>query len=131
MKTLTILIVFISCAVLAAPSEKSSSPKRVVKSGTQSKSKFKSDVKAINAATPLSSAAKSKPTTSATAPAVAAAQNGGKLSTNIDFNDQLVGGKYQSPMEALSVVEDEKSIDDLIGVRKNFHDREERSKAMR
>lgn len=53
------------------------------------------------------------------------------LSTQVDFNDQVVGGKYQSPMEALSVVEDEKSIDDLIGVRKNFNDREQRSRSMR
>lgn len=94
------------------------SQKRVVKSGLTSKSKFKSDVKAINA----------KKTTST--PSADNRQHN-KLSTNVDFNDQLVGGKYQSPMEALSVVEDEKSIDDLIGVRKNFQDREQRAKAMR
>ncbi len=53
------------------------------------------------------------------------------LSTSINFNDQMVGGKYQSPFEALTIVEDEKSIDDLIGVRKNFQDRQRRSKVMR
>jgi len=53
------------------------------------------------------------------------------LSTDVHFGDQSVGGKYQLPMEALSVVENEKSIDDLIGVRKNFRDRVARTKGMR
>ena len=53
------------------------------------------------------------------------------LSTDVRFGDQSVGGKYQLPMEALSVVENEKSIDDLIGVRKNFQDRIMRTKGMR
>lgn len=53
------------------------------------------------------------------------------LTTDAKFDDQAVGGKYQLPMEALSVVENEKAIDDLIGVRKNFRDRISRSKGMR
>ena len=53
------------------------------------------------------------------------------LTTDASFSDQAVGGKYQLPMEALSVVENEKSIDDLIGVRKNFNDRILRTKGMR
>lgn len=53
------------------------------------------------------------------------------LSTDIRFSDQSVGGKYQLPMEALSVVENEKSIDNLIGIRKNFRDRIGRTKGMR
>lgn len=53
------------------------------------------------------------------------------LSTDVRFGDQAVGGKYQLPMEALSVVENEKSIDDLIGVRTNFQDRIARTKGMR
>ena len=53
------------------------------------------------------------------------------LTTDAKFGDQAVGGLYQLPMEALSVVENEKSIDDLIGVRKNFRDRVQRSKGMR
>jgi hypothetical protein len=56
---------------------------------------------------------------------------GSRLSTDVRFNDQMVGGQYQVPMEALSVVENEKSIDDLIGVRKNFKDRIEKSKGFR
>jgi hypothetical protein len=54
-----------------------------------------------------------------------------KLSTDVKFDDQAVGGKYQLPMEALSVVENDKSIDSLIGVRKNFRDRIARTKGMR
>ena len=53
------------------------------------------------------------------------------LTTDAKFNDQSVGGKYQLPMEALSVVENEKAIDDLIGVRQNFQDRVARTKGMR
>lgn len=96
------------------PSLKSS----VKKSSAKSKSKFKSTV-----------ASQKAPSTGVTE--IKAISTKSNLSTNIDFNDQTVGGKYQSPMEALSVVEDEKSIDDLIGVRKNFHDREDRAKSMR
>lgn len=54
-----------------------------------------------------------------------------KLSTDVRFGDHMVGGQYQVPMEALSVVENDKSIDDLIGVRKNFKDRIEKSKGFR
>lgn len=59
------------------------------------------------------------------------AQNGPRLSTDVRFDGQVVGGKIQNPLEALSVVENEKSIDDLIGVRKNFFDRSEKSKGLR
>ena len=54
-----------------------------------------------------------------------------KLSTDIKFDGQLVGGKIQSPFEALTVVENEKGIDDLIGVRAQFADRSQKSKGMR
>lgn len=54
-----------------------------------------------------------------------------KLSTDVRFDNHTVGGKIQSPLEALSVVENEKKIDDLIGVRKNFNDRRQRAKGMR
>lgn len=128
--TFTILLISTSYALKSSDSStaeitNSQPSKRLVKSGKASKSKYKSDVKSINAKT---NSGNIKKTTAAPA---ADARTQGKLSTNVDFNDQLVGGKYQSPMEALSVVEDEKSIDDLIGVRKNFQDREERAKAMR
>lgn len=65
-------------------------------------------------------------------PKVVAVKNkASSLTTDAKFNDQAVGGKYQLPMEALSVVENEKAIDDLIGVRKNFQDRQDRTKGMR
>jgi hypothetical protein len=54
-----------------------------------------------------------------------------KLSTEVDFNDRVVGGKYQYSTEAVTTVENEKIIDDLIGVRKNFDDRIKRTKEMR
>lgn len=60
-----------------------------------------------------------------------AKQKKSNLTTDARFDDQAVAGKYQLPMEALSVVENEKAIDDLIGIRKNFRDRIARSKGMR
>jgi len=47
----------------------------------------------------------------------------GHLSTNVNFEDQLVNGKYAYPDEAIATVEDDKLLDDLLGVRKNFKDR--------
>lgn len=126
--SLAISASFAANAVATTSTDAPSSHKRVVKSGVTSKSKFKSDVKAINAKSTSATTAKSKKVSSTPS---ADNRQQGKLLTTVDFNDQLVGGKYQSPMEALSVVEDEKSIDDLIGVRKNFQDREQRAKAMR
>ena len=64
-------------------------------------------------------------------PVVRLAQTNTKLSTDVKFDGQLVGGQIQSPFETLTVVENEKSIDDLIGVRKNFSDRDDKSKGMR
>lgn len=54
-----------------------------------------------------------------------------KLTTDAQFNDHMVGGQYQVPFETVSTVENEKSIDSLIGVRKNFKDRIERSKTFK
>jgi hypothetical protein len=51
----------------------------------------------------------------------------GKLSTNVNFEDLLVDGKYQYPSEATTTVENEKDLDDLIGARKHFRDRLGRS----
>lgn len=45
------------------------------------------------------------------------------LSTDIQFSDASVRGKYQVGMEAIGAVENEKSLEDLLGVRKNFKDR--------
>lgn len=65
----------------------------------------------------------------ASMPASAARQTekGRKLSTNVNFEDLLVSGKYQYPSEATTTVENEKDLDDLIGARKHFRDRLGRS----
>ncbi len=54
-----------------------------------------------------------------------------RLSTDVRFDGHLVGGKIQSPFESVAVVENEKSIDDLIGMRTNFSDRILKLKGMR
>lgn len=54
-----------------------------------------------------------------------------KLSTSVDFSDRTVGGKYMFSTEAITTVENDKSLEDLIGVRKNFKDRIERSESLR
>lgn len=69
----------------------------------------------------VSEASKKKSTKSAPA----------KISTNVDFEARVVDGKYQYSTEAIATVENEKSLDDLIGVRKNFKDRLDNAKALR
>ena len=46
-----------------------------------------------------------------------------KLGTDFSFDDQLVGGRYHYPDEAVATVEDEKVLNDLLSARKNFKDR--------
>lgn len=55
----------------------------------------------------------------------------GKLKKDIAFHGHTVSGKYQLPLESTITVEDEKSLDDLIGVRKNFQDRIKIAKKLR
>lgn len=55
----------------------------------------------------------------------------GRLSTDVRFEDQMVNGKYQNAFEAVSTVENEKDLDDLIGVRKSFKDRLKKTEGMR
>lgn len=45
------------------------------------------------------------------------------LQTSHNFEDHGVTGEYQMPDEALAKVENEKSLSDLLGVRKHFKDR--------
>lgn len=54
-----------------------------------------------------------------------------RLKKDVSFDDHAVGGQYQIPFGSMTVVEDDKALDDLIGVRKNFHDRVNASKGMR
>ena len=46
-----------------------------------------------------------------------------KIGTSHNFDDHGVTGEYQMPDEALAKVENEKSLTDLLGVRKHFKDR--------
>ncbi len=63
--------------------------------------------------------------------AIAGTQINRKLSTDIKFDGQTVGGQIQSPFESEATVENEKNIDDLIGVRLNFFDRSRKAKMLR
>lgn len=61
--------------------------------------------------------------------ASAAAKKGAKkssdsgLSTEVHFDGTDVNGRYQTAPEAVSTVEDEKLLEDLLGVREDFKDR--------
>ena len=46
-----------------------------------------------------------------------------KLQTDINFNDSVLHGRYQTPDEATAKVENEKVLADLLAVRTNFKDR--------
>lgn len=61
----------------------------------------------------------------------AASTQKSKLSTDIKFDGHTVGGKTQAPFESLTEVENEKMIDQLIGARKNFNDRIQKSNQLR
>jgi hypothetical protein len=53
----------------------------------------------------------------------APAKSSSDLGTNFNFDDHGVLGQYQMPDEALVKVENEKTLSDLLGVRKHFKDR--------
>lgn len=58
-------------------------------------------------------------------------QDGGKssdkLSTSLSFEDLLVQGKYHFSDEAVATVEEDKVLDSLLVIRKDFKDRIKRS----
>ncbi|MGE0762295.1 MAG: hypothetical protein AB7N80_03345 [Bdellovibrionales bacterium] len=54
-----------------------------------------------------------------------------KLRTDIRFNGTEVGGKYQSAGEAVTTVENEKPLIDLIEPRREFKDRLRKSVSQR
>ncbi len=58
----------------------------------------------------------------APAPAAPAAK-GTKKTTEVSFEDVLVQGKYHFSDEAVTTVEEDKVLDSLLGVRKDFQDR--------
>lgn len=47
----------------------------------------------------------------------------GELQTDVRFDGTTLHGQYQVPDEALAKVENEKVLNDLLGVRKHFKDR--------
>ena len=48
-------------------------------------------------------------------------------STDLSFDELLVKGKYHFSDEAVTTVEEDKVLDALLGIRKDFKDRIERS----
>lgn len=50
-----------------------------------------------------------------------------KLQTEMSFEDLLVKGKFHFSDEAVTTVEEDKVLDSLLGIRKNFKDRIKRS----
>lgn len=46
-----------------------------------------------------------------------------KLSTSMAFNGSRVDGQYQLPSEATAKIENEKPIEELLGLRTQFRDR--------
>jgi hypothetical protein len=47
----------------------------------------------------------------------------GHLQTDVSFDDSVLHGQYQAPEETMARVENEKGLEDLLGVRKHFKDR--------
>lgn len=54
-----------------------------------------------------------------------------KVSTDIKFDDHVIGGQYPKALESITTVENEKDLDDLLGVRKDFKDRLKQSESRR
>jgi len=50
-----------------------------------------------------------------------------KRTTDVSFEDVLVQGKYHFSDEAVTTVEEDKVLDSLLGVRKDFQDRIKKS----
>ena len=68
-----------------------------------------------------SSMAQAAPKKSTRAKATSKAK--GDLQTDVRFDDSVLHGQYQVPEEALAKVENEKVLNDLLGIRKHFKDR--------
>lgn len=74
----------------------------------------------IMALTPAAFGAKAKNAIPAEASSSAKKKN---LSRDVVFSGSAVDGKYHSAGEGVAQVEDEKDLNMLIGIRKNFRDR--------
>lgn len=62
--------------------------------------------------------------------ALPGAQNS-QLGTSFSFEAASVRGKYQMAGQGVATVEDEKVLDDLLGLRKSFKDREQQEASRR
>lgn len=54
-----------------------------------------------------------------------------QLGTNFSFEAASVRGKYQTAGQGIAMVEDEKVLDDLLGLRRSFKDREAQENSRR
>jgi hypothetical protein len=54
-------------------------------------------------------------------------QEENKKSTEMSFDEVLVQGQYHFSDEAVTTVEDDKILDSLLGIRKDFKDRMKKS----
>jgi mRNA-degrading endonuclease toxin of MazEF toxin-antitoxin module len=72
------------------------------------------------ATTPATTSSKKKSTSKVSAPPM---QTGAKLSTNVQFDELSVHGRYQAGDTGYATVEDEKALDDLLDYRKEYKDR--------
>ena len=54
-----------------------------------------------------------------------------QLGTSFSFDAASVRGKYQMAGQGIALVEDEKVLDDLLGLRRQFRDREEQEASRR
>lgn len=52
-----------------------------------------------------------------------------QLGTSFSFDAASVRGKYQMAGQGIAAVEDEKVLDDLLGLRRSFKDRESQESA--
>jgi len=53
-------------------------------------------------------------------------EKGEHLGTNFRFDGSSLHGKYQNPLSTTATVENDKYLDDLLGARKHFDDREKK-----
>jgi hypothetical protein len=54
-----------------------------------------------------------------------------QLGTSFSFDAASVRGKYQTAGQGIALVEDEKVLDDLLGLRRSFRDRETQENSRR
>lgn len=54
-----------------------------------------------------------------------------QLGTSFSFDAASVRGKYQMSGQGIATVEDEKVLDDLLGMRRNFKDRQTQEQSRR